>query len=221
MENLKRKQLHGKNFFYSTELYPFLETIENFMGCSISTLHTQLGHFDTFKRVNDQNTLAHKVFYANFDTHLKKIYTDFMHSFIAPIVGEPFYFQKRPTFRIGLPGNKFVGEFHKDSFYNHQSYELNFNLGLTNYCGDAGLQVETEEGSEEFETLESPYGTVFSFDHIDCLHGSKLNPFKETVVSFDFRIALASLFYENEDAKTLNTNMLFKPGAYFSQELVK
>ena len=55
-------------------------------------------------------------------------------------VKEDFYYQVIPTFRIGLPGNKFVGEYHKDSKYNHQSYELNFNLGISGYLGDAALK---------------------------------------------------------------------------------
>jgi hypothetical protein len=43
------------------------------------------------------------------------MYEALIKDFIAPLVSEKFYYQKIPTFRIGLPQNKFVGEFHEDS----------------------------------------------------------------------------------------------------------
>ena len=115
-----------------------------------------------------------------------------------------------------MPGNKFVGEFHKDSDYNHQTYEVNFNLGISNYLGEAALLTETFKDSKEYIKSECPYGTIFSFDHIDCLHGSNPNTSNETMVSFDFRIAIKSLYYEDNSASSVNMKTSFKPGSYFS-----
>ena len=67
--------------------------------------------------------------------------------------------------------------------------------------------------------LESPYGSMFSFDHIDCLHGSDPNPFDLTMVSFDFRLALKALYHE-ESAYSVNTGISFSPGSYFSSEAI-
>lgn len=208
-----------QRFSYSIKDYPFKEVIESWYGVELEELHQFLGSFDVFDRSRDQATLAHKVFYANFSQHLKPLYESFVRDFVAPIIGAPFYFQVIPTFRIGLPGNKFVGEYHCDSKYHHQSYEINFNLGLSNYFGEAALRTEKKPGSRDFILLECPYGEIFSFDHIDCLHGSDPNKTNQTMASFDFRLALYDLYFDS-NAGSVNMNRRFCPGEYFSSELV-
>tara|TARA_B100001989_G_C24431029_1_gene409040 strand:+ start:319 stop:870 length:552 start_codon:yes stop_codon:yes gene_type:complete len=140
--NKIRKELHCKRFSYNTESYPFKENLEELFGCDCSKLHNYLGSFEKFQRNNDQNTLVHKVFYSNFKEKIFPIYYNFQKNFIAQIIKEPYYFQVIPTFRIGLPGNKFVGEYHKDSFYNHKAYEVNFNLGISGFYGNASLKTK-------------------------------------------------------------------------------
>ena len=92
-------------------------------------------------------------------------------------------------------------------------------MGLSNYRGQAALKAETKPNSNEFITLECPYGEIFSFDHIDCLHGSNLNQSNETMVSFDFRLALHELYFES-NASSVNLKTSFKPGSYFSSNLI-
>ena len=219
MENSIRKSLHGIHFKYSTKIYPFKETIEKFMGYDLGLIHEQLGGFNQFKRDNDQSTLAHRVFYANYSEKVEGLYKKFIKEIISNIVTEPFYYQKIPTFRLGFPNNKFVGEFHTDSTYNHQGYEINFNLGLANYRGEASLIVEEKESSKDFMKLECKYGEIFSFDHIDCLHGSKPNPYNVTMASFDFRLAVKRLYKETDDS-SVNLKSRFIPGEYFSKETI-
>ena len=215
-----RKQLHLKSFKYSTEQFPFLDKIKDLFGCDPSQLHHFLGSYDVFKRSNDQSTLAHKTFYANFLRDFKSIYVDFVHEVVRPIIHPfRFYYQVIPTFRVGLPGNKFVGEYHKDSMYHHQSYEINFNLGISGYEGDAALKSERKPDSNDFVLVECPYGTIFSFDHIDCLHGSDINTSNKTMLSFDFRCALADLYFES-NAQSVNKGVSFAPGKYFSPEAI-
>ena len=217
--NVLRAKLHTMQFTYDTNEYPFKEEIESFYGVDLERLHHSLGRFDIFDRSKDQSTLAHKVFYANFNTRIKPLYDLFMREVISPIIGEKLYYQAIPTFRLGLPGNKFVGEFHKDSDYNHQMYEINFNLGLSNYLGEAALKTEVKPGIQEYVTLECPYGKIFSFDHIDCMHGSELNNSDLTMASIDFRIALEKLYFETDTA-SINMHSRFKPGEYFSHNLI-
>ena len=213
-----RSYLHTKSFEFSTSEYPFKEVLQELYGCELSSIHEHLGKFNQFERANDQSTLAHKVFYSNFNKSIKPIYERFIKKYIVDILSpHQFYYQVIPTFRIGLPGNKFVGEYHKDSFYNHQSYELNFNLGLANYIGQPSLKTEKEPESKEFILLESPYGKIFSFDHIDCLHGSDPNETNKTMVSFDFRLALKELYFDT-DASSINLATSFVPGYYFSKD---
>ena len=217
-----RSHLHMKKFQYSIEKYPFKEVLESLFGCKLGDLHKYIGQFDKFDREHDQNTIIHKVFYSNFKEKIKPIYEKFIKEFIPTIVlNKPFYYQIIPTFRVGLPGNVFVGEFHKDSFYNHQNYELNFNLGLANYEGDASLITETKPNSKDWAKISCPYGNIFSFDHIDCLHGSEPNTANKTMISFDFRLALEELYFFNSEAKSMNMKSLFVPGGYFSKEVIK
>ena len=114
-----------------------------------------------------------------------------------------------------MPGNVFVGEFHKDSYYNHEDYELNFNLGLANYFGSSSLISEIKPLSNTFTKLSSHYGTIFSFDHIDCLHGSEINKNDKTMISLDFRLALAEIYFPSNN-KSKNMKSKFCPGEYFS-----
>ena len=219
MQNKIRKRLHTQRFSYNTEEYPFKDVIESILGVRLEELHKFLGHNDVFNRTSDQSTLAHKVFYANFENKIKPRYNSFIAGVIANLVQADFYYQVIPTFRIGLPGNKFVGEFHTDTKYNHQPYEVNFNLGLANYTGDAALRSQKTSGSSDFVLIECPYGEIFSFDHIDCLHGSDPNTSDLTMVSFDFRLAIKDLYVETP-AKSINVGTLFRPGSYFSAQPV-
>jgi hypothetical protein len=219
MSNDIRKSLHTQHFSYNTEEYPFKDLVEEILGVRLEELHKFLGQYNVFNRASDQSTLAHKVFYANFESKIKPLYNSFISDIIANIVQTDFYYQVIPTFRIGLPGNKFVGEFHTDTKYNHQPYEVNFNLGLANYTGNAALLSEKTPESSEFVLLECPYGEIFSFDHIDCLHGSEPNGSELTMASFDFRLAIKDL-YVDTPAKSINVGTSFKPGSYFSAESV-
>ena len=217
--NVIRKKLHLKSFTYDVNKYPFKKEIENIFGCKTEELHLYLGSFQEFKRERDQSTLAHKVFYSNYKLRISSLYESFQHEIIRPILGVDFYYQVIPTFRIGLPGNMFVGEYHRDSDYNHQDYEVNFNLCIYGYLSVSSLNVEKEHGSNEFVKIECPYGRIFSFDHITYLHGSDINKSNETLVSFDFRVALRSLYFDSS-ATSINMRSKFKPGSYFSSEIV-
>ena len=219
-----RENLHLKKFKYDLKKYPFYEYLTALFGTNdLENIHEYLGHFDPFKREQDQNTILHKVFYSNFrlfNSPLQKLYEAFVKDFISQIVTEKFYYQKIPTFRVGLPQNKFVGEFHTDTEYNHQPYELNFNLAIANYKGTAALITEDKAGSKKLIPAEIDYGEVMGFDHIGCLHGSEINQTSKTLVSLDFRLALADSYYENSKAKSVNTHSKFIIGDYFSSELI-
>lgn len=222
--NQLREDLHLKKFKYDTKKYPFYEYLSALFGVSdLENIHEYLGHFDPFKREQDQYTILHKVFYANFkfkNSPLKKMYEDLIKSFISSLVPQKFYYQKIPTFRIGLPDNKFVGEFHRDTAYNHQPYELNFNLAIANYKNSAALITEDIAGSKNLITAEIDYGEVMGFDHIGCFHGSEINQTGKTMISMDFRLALADMYYEDPNAKSVNMNSKFIIGDYFSEENV-
>ena len=44
--------------------------------------------------------------------------------------------------------------------------------------------------------MEIDYGEVMCFDHIDCMPGSRINTTGKTMLSIDFRLALAEEYFE-------------------------
>ena len=214
-----RNSAHGLHFKYDINKYNFKELIETLFGCQLDELHQWLGAYSAFDRRNDQHTLAHRVFYSNYKKLIQPVYTSFMHEVLSQLIQMPFSYQVVPTFRVGLPGNRFVGEYHKDSKYLHPDFELNFNLALSNYAAPCCLMSERIPGSRVYEPIECMYGEIFSFNHIDCMHGSELNSTDLTMCSFDFRVAMLP-FYKETSAKSINMNSAFKIGEYFSSSVV-
>ena len=216
--SLLRDKLHTKRFKFSSVKYPFKNILTGLFGTELEDLHKYLGFASNIEKDSKslQSTLAHKVFYSNFDEKLGTIYRKFLNEVVMKIVNSPFYYQRIPTFRIAPPGSIFVSKFHRDSDFNHQSYELNFNLGLANYKG-GNFMIEDKPSSENYLHLDCPYGEIVSIDHISCTHGSLLNESEQTMVSFDFRLALMDNYYESK-LSSLTNKTQFSLGKYFSSE---
>lgn len=214
-----RLSAHGKTFNYDINEYPFRVELEKLFGIELNELHNWLGEFNKFERKNDQQTIVHRVFYSNYKDKIESIYINFVRNVLSQIIDFPFAYQKIPTFRIGLPGNRFVGEYHNDTKYNHPDFELNFNLGLSNYVKPCCLMSEKLPNTNKFFPLECPHGEIFSFNHIDCLHGSDINTTDQTMVSMDFRLAMIP-FYKEVENKSVNMNSSFTIGSYFSDEII-
>ena len=119
-------------FNYSTDLYPFREVVEYWFEDQsilpigvLPTLHYEK-NYELFERENDQSTVWHKCFYKKIrqDDSFQEVYTDFLHDIIKPRFEEEIVYQVIPTFRVHLPNNIAVGEFHKDKHYNF--YQTNY-----------------------------------------------------------------------------------------------
>ena len=214
-----RISFHGSKFSYDTNSYPFKDKLEELFGTELSELHNWLGEYKKFERKNDQQTILHRIFYSNYKKTIQPLYENFIRNFLSKKIDFPFAYQKIPTFRLGLPNNKFVGEFHKDSKYNHPDFEFNFNLGLTNFLEPCCLMSEKRPNTNEFFPYECNYGEILSINHIDCVHGCNLNSTNETLVSIDFRLAMIP-FYKELDLKSINTKSAFLIGDYFSNEII-
>ena len=90
---------------------------------------------------------------------------------------------------------------------------------MSNFLGDAALLSEDSPDSGEYILLECPYGEIFSLNHIDCRHGANTNSTEQTMVSFDFRIAIKDFYYES-DLTSMVRNTKFSIGSYFSDSAV-
>lgn len=177
--------------------------------------------YDLFKRENDQSTIWHKCFYKKIreDDLFNYAYVDFLTNEIKPRFKEEIVYQKIPTFRVHLPGNISVGEFHKDKHYRNEEWankvqELNYFLPLTKAYGTNTIWAETEEDLGDFQEIRANYGECVEWSATKLTHGNKQNLTSLTRVSFDFRVIPKSRYVESEHL-TINTKIPFGIGGYY------
>ena len=118
----------------------------------------------------------------------------FLSDIIYPEFEEALLYQRVPTFRVNLPNNVAVGEFHRDRDYSHQREERNQFLPLTRAYETNTVWVESEDGNEGYSPINLEYGQVALWDGMNLRHGNKTNETGETRVSFDFRVIPVSVF---------------------------
>ncbi len=218
----QRRQLHGRRLPGTTEALAFVEAVEQGVGLPLATLHTQVGPYALFTPGADNTTDTHQKFYAHHE-QVTIFYFALAKRIITDVIREPCYVQAIPTYRFGLPGNRWVGSYHRDSDFGHGEYELNAICALTPMHNSAALHVEQNAGQHDFEPLNLEMGEVILFDHIDRLHGCPLNREEVSVASIDFRFVpqcFAEVAFTNA-ARSVNTATAFLPGCYFTRELVQ
>jgi hypothetical protein len=136
------------------------------------------------------------------------VYEAFLREIVAPHLGVPFLFQRKPGVRIHLPGTRTV-QYHTDEWYGHGKDVLNCWMPLTDAFASNSLYVASlddslrEVGRLEAEKatmaaindrlakvvrpLNLPYGEVYVFS-AQCVHGTEQNRTGLTRVSLDFRL---------------------------------
>jgi hypothetical protein len=181
----------------------------------------RLGHTERIAlrtRATDQQTRWHRAFYQTF-ADWKPLYEGFVGQIVAPLFGEPLFYQAVPTFRVHLPGNLAVGEFHVDTQYGHPGEEITFWVPLTHACGTNSVWIESAAGLGDYRPVTADPGQVVIFDAAHLRHGNLVNRSGTTRVSFDFR-CLRERDYRHTDHRSVNTGLAFRPGEYYSAEAV-
>lgn len=200
---------------YSVHRYPFSEIVVNALGVrGLTTLAADLPR-RTWQ--TDQQSPWHALFYASFEEWHDR-FDDLVRKVIAPIINEPFYYQRVPTFRVQLPGNTAVGEFHKDTTYNHPADEQTFWLPLTDAGGTSSVWIEGDDGD-----LYAPSvipGQIVQFSAATRSHGNVINETGQARVSFDFRCLPVRLLPKTEGPPTKHTKLRFVPGGYYATEVI-
>lgn len=179
----------------------------------------RLGHdegIDLRIRGTDQDTRWHRAFYDTFG-QWQPLYVAFLRDVIAKFFTEHFYYQATPTFRVHLPHNLAVGEFHTDREYGHPEGEVNFWLPLTPAFETNSIWIEAARGQGNFQSVDIEPGYVVAFDAANLKHGNLKNETGQTRVSFDFRCLCLS-DYRAIDAprRSINTGLAFAPGSYYA-----
>ena len=206
---------------YNIEKYPFSDIVSSWLNSQhLSKLHN-VKKYNRFVRENDQSTDWHKLFYKKIrqDKAFDVVYKKFLRDIIKPRFGEDIVCQKIPTFRVHLPGNIAVGEFHKDKFYRNVDWankvkETNYFVPLTKAYGTNTIWVESEEDKADFQPIETSYGNCVEWDAYNLMHGNKDNTTGETRVSFDFRVIPISRYIDSNH-NTINTKIPFSIGGYY------
>tara|TARA_R100000008_G_C3577371_1_gene166133 strand:- start:1240 stop:1890 length:651 start_codon:yes stop_codon:yes gene_type:complete len=208
---------------YDIDSYRFKDLVENWFSCQdcLPKLHLQKS-YELFDREHDQSTRWHRIFYEMIrkDDSFNTIYISFLKNIIKPRFGEEIVYQKIPTFRVHLPNNIAVGEFHKDKNYRDEKWaeqvrEVNYYLPLTKAYGTNTVWAESEEDLGDFKPIECDYGDCVEWNAYKLTHGNKINKTSVTRVSFDFRVIPKSRYVDSNHL-TINTGTPFGIGGYYA-----
>ena len=206
---------------YDTEKYMFKSIVSNWLDMGdLHKLH-EIRQYEHFDREHDQSTKWHEMFYMmiRIDKTFDKTYMNFLREHIKPRFNEEIVYQKIPTFRVHLPDNVSVGEFHKDKDYRNKEWaekvkEVNYYLPLTKAYGTNTIWTESKEDKGDFKPIDSSYGECVEWEASKLTHGNKDNVTSITRVSVDFRVIPKSRYIES-DYLTINTKIPFGIGGYY------
>lgn len=201
---------------YEVDRYPFLAIIQGYLGADrLDEIHEGTNH-ELLTREKDQSTEFHQAYYERFGEDFERIYKRLLGEVVWPFIGEDLVYQRIPTFRVHLPGNIAVGEFHRDRDYSHGEGEINFWLPVTRAWDTNAVWIESSEGAEDFRPYTVEVGQVLVFDGVNLAHGNKTNETGKTRVSFDFRVIPRSQ-YKPRTNVSVNTGVKFEIGGYFAE----
>ena len=206
---------------YDSDLYPFAPAIQECLEVSsLNFLHEDArANWDLFERTSDQQTPFHKLYYNSFAARIKPLWDKFVREVIAPQFEGDILYQTIPTFRVQIPNNVAVGEFHNDSKYGHQDGALNIFIPFVTVNEFNTIHVESAKGKEDFKPMLCQYGELVIWDGVNLTHGNLLNTSNESRVSMDARVVPVKDFVES-DRHSINMNTPLVEGGYYTR-LVK
>ena len=208
-----------KKIKYSTRIYPFKSVIKACLNVQhLTKIHEIIEYNEVFSRDKDQSSRWHQIYYKNNETFLR-IYREFIKNEIKPRFNEEVVYQKIPTFRVHLPGNIAVGEWHKDKDYRDAKWaedvnELNYYLPFTDTNKHNTFWTESVEDKGDFAPALVNYGEILEWDGANLKHGNKENKSDDTRVSVDFRVIPVSKYIPSNKG-SINMESKFAIGGYY------
>jgi hypothetical protein len=151
---------------------------------------------------------------------VRGIYRKFIEDVTAPLIGRNFAYQAFPTFRLQLPGEMAIHQWHYDSDpdHRHPEWEINFQIALTDMRGSRATWIESVPGLRDFAPIEMGLGQFAIFDGNRCLHGNQTNETGLTRVSLDFRVIPWDRYAAHAVAGlSANAGKRFTVGEYYEQ----
>jgi ectoine hydroxylase-related dioxygenase (phytanoyl-CoA dioxygenase family) len=208
---------------YDTREFPFKRIIDDLfksrLGVASEDLHRledpRLFPTGIVTPGTDNNTPLHDILYTVFQgNEFLPVYRTFVQHLQAQF-NEVLVFQKKPTFRIHLPGNLSVGNYHRDRDYAHPIEEINVWVPVTQATKTATIWMESEYEKNDFQPKELEVGEFLIFDSA-LKHGNEINREEYTRVSFDFRVIPKTL-YSGSEQVTANRGHKLSLGYYYDQ----
>lgn len=207
---------------YDTQKYPFRQIVSQMLEVSegntipLEDLH-KLEHYDLLVREKDQSTIWHKRYYEKYKEQFLPTYLELVKELKERFGYDKIIYQAIPTFRVQLAeGNLGVGEWHKDSTYNHGTSEVNFWMPFVNTNEQNTIWMESKEDKGDYKPYIVNYGEILVFSGANLYHGNKNNDSNQSRVSIDFRLVDTNKFVPNE-AKSINGITKFNVGGYFEK----
>ena len=203
---------------YNLQRYNFRQDVEKMFGINqIEKIHeVETCDFGILNMETDQTTKLHKKFYDNVgDTNFLNDYRKFLREVILPHFNENLLYQKTPTFRIQVPNNLSVAEFHNDKSYSHSPHEVNIFLPITEAKDTYTIWSESEENLGDYSPMNAVYGEYYIWDGANLNHGNKINESNISRFSIDFRVLPLSKYDEKNMQETITTKIKLKLGIYF------
>lgn len=212
-------------FRFSTRDFPFAALLEELFGVRpLEDLHRAFPAESRVARLPDTETDDRTAFHARFYERLDAGWSEFdtLYAALVDLAGDrcfpgtAFIHQRRPTFRVHLPGSLAVAEFHRDSDYNHPVGEINFMVPLTRAVETSAMWIESAPGKADYRPVNLEYGEIARFDGGRCRHGNKVNTTGRTRISFDFRLLSVEDYQKAEPKRSLSAALPFAIGGYYA-----
>ena len=211
--------MHQKEkYSYNLDEYNFRHEIEKMFGTDqLERIHEiEDCDFGILDMETDQTTYLHKKFYEKVEeTNFLNDYKKFLKDVILPHFNEDLLYQKIPTFRIQVPDNISVAEFHNDKSYSHSPDEVNIFLPITEAKETYTIWSESQENLGDYSPMNAEYGEYYIWDGANLKHGNKINESNISRFSVDFRVLPYSKYDENNMQETITTKIKLKLGSYF------
>ena len=211
--------MHQKEkYSYNLDEYNFRQEIEKMFGTDqLERIHEiEDCDFGILDMETDQTTYLHKKFYEKVEeTNFLNDYKKFIKDVILPHFNEDLLYQKIPTFRIQVPDNISVAEFHNDKSYSHSPDEVNIFLPITEAKETYTIWSESQENLGDYSPMNAEYGEYYIWDGANLKHGNKINESNISRFSVDFRVLPFSKYDENNMQETITTKIKLKLGSYF------
>ena len=205
---------------YDVEEYPFQKVMKEILGVDRLDLIHKEATWPLLTRDRDQSTPYHRLYYVKYRDYMSTLWYSFIKEVVSPLFDENIYYQSIPTFRVQIPGNVGVGEYHHDSDYGHADGAVNIFLPMVDLNSHNTIWAESAPGKEDYSPIKVNYGEFALWDGINLKHGNKQNPSNSTRVSIDARLLEVSKYNTTTAKSSINLKVKLEPGAYYSKRPV-